>query len=305
MPHSISYQFIINDLITRDRISSYANVFRTQSDIELVGAYLWNINICSSLYPLLSSAEVTLRNAIDTAIIKDLGYFWWTTNKLHFKSFNPRNQNDLPFAVKAIRTNFSTATDLVKRDKKTRYRNTSYPTHQEIIAKTEFSTWEFILDNEFMRPDLIWPKRLGDVFKGHWGTTKTSKLLSNTKDLVKTVREFRNRVSHHEPVWKRYGVANENDAITHLHEKINKIIALIEIVSPEKRKLLEKNQIIERTYRACSIEELRYFQHTVKTHNVKSISKIFHIATQAKNNNKIEKIKMYKNGKIEFSIYPS
>lgn len=308
MPHTISYQEIINDLITIKRLNSYKVTFNTQNDIELVGAYLWNAHVCSALSPLLSATEVALRNAIDSALrSSQLDNFWWRKNKLHFKSFNPNQPNKkLPYEVNAIRDNFSKATERVKQDKKKRYniRNPT-PEHQEIIANTEFSTWEFILSKEFMGPSLIWPRHLGTVFKGEWNTTKTKELLSNTKDLVKTVREFRNRVSHHEPVWKKYGVATGEDAIAHLHEKIDKILQLLALVSPEKKRLLEKNKVVERAYRACSLSELKRFQHNITTHNVKSISKLCRLAQSAQEANSVQKIQVYKMGKMSFLIHPN
>lgn len=308
MPHTISYQEIIHNLITEERLKSYEVTFNTQNDIELIGAYLWNAHVCSALYPLLSATEVALRNAIDSALSSsELGYFWWRKNKLHFKSFDPNQPNmELPFEISAIRTNFSKATSQVKQDKKKRY-NIHNPTakHQEVIAKTEFSTWEFILSKEFMGPGLIWPTHLGSVFKGKWNTTKTKELLSNTKDLVKTVREFRNRVSHNEPVWKKYGVTTENDAIEHLHEKIDKILQLLALVSPEKKLLLEKNKIVDRAYRACSLGELRRFQHNIATHNVKSMSKLCRLVQSAREANTVERVQVYKMGKVSFLNHPN
>jgi hypothetical protein len=78
MPRSINYRpVLIGDLITEKRLDSYANVFQYTDDIELVGAYLWNTHVCSSLYPLLTAAEVTLRNSIDSALSQNIGHFWW------------------------------------------------------------------------------------------------------------------------------------------------------------------------------------------------------------------------------------
>lgn len=68
MPHTISYKEIIEDFITEERLRSYKVTFKTQSDIELLGAYLWNTHVCSAIYPLLSATEVALRNAIDSAV---------------------------------------------------------------------------------------------------------------------------------------------------------------------------------------------------------------------------------------------
>ena len=264
MPRTLNYRpALIDELITNERLNSYAKVFRHSDDVELVGAYLWNAKVCSALYPLLTAAEVTLRNSIDTALSKSLGHFWWSRSRLHYKSFSPGDSTQ-PFVVEAIQSNFAKAAKQVKKDKKDRYNDSkARPTHHEVIAKTEFSTWEFILDgNEFMGPKLIWPKHLGSVFRGKWHTAKAGQLLQHARDLVKTTREFRNRVSHHEPVWKRYGVSSEEDAIAHLHEKISRIMQLIAIISPEKEQLIIRNGWLSYAHNACSIETLRRCQHS-------------------------------------------
>lgn len=304
MPKNILYRpTLIDELITNERLDSYSPIFQHSNDVELVGAYLWNIQVCSALYPLLTAAEVTLRNSINTALTNDLGRFWWRRNTLHYKSFTPGGTE--PFAVRAIVSNFSKAADQVRRDKRSRYNiGNARPTHHEIIAKTEFSTWEFILDTEFMAPNLIWPTNLGLVFKGEWPTSSASRMLSSTKDLVKTIREFRNRVSHHEPVWKKFGVRSELEAINHLHEKINKIMQLIKLISPEKEQLVIKNGILSKAQRVCSLNELRHCQHALESKKVKSVTKLCKLASQVSIDNKTEKITLYKHGKTKLLIHP-
>lgn len=306
MPRRINYRpRLIDELITNERLKSYQNVFSTNNDIELVGVYLWNTNVSSALYPLLSTAEITLRNSVDNALSNDLGEFWWKKTKLHYKSYQS-GQNNIPFTVKAIRDNFSKATEKVKKDKRNRYGvKNPVPNHNEIISNTELSTWEFIFDNEFCANDLIWPKNLGTVLNGVWPSSKAKKTLSHTKDLVKTVREYRNRVFHHEPAWKGYGVVNQEDAIRHILEKLNKIEQLIELISPEKLELLNKNELISKAYRAASESELKRCQHIIKTHNVKSILKLSQVIEQSLKNNTVEKIKLYKPCKINIFLHPN
>lgn len=305
MPQTVAYRpLLIDNLITNERLNSYKTIFKTSTDIELVGAYLWNINVCSELYHLISAAEITLRNAIDKALTADLGYFWWKKNKLHYKSFSPTKIP--PFFVKCVYDNFDSASRAVIKEKRDRYGITGgvRPSHHEIIAKTEFSTWEFILDNEFMGNNLIWPANMGKVFLGTWPSPSASTTLSHIRDLVKTVREFRNRIFHHEPAWKKFGVQNENDAITHLHEKISKIEELIYTIAPEKKNLLDKNKIIENAYRACSISEIRRFQHKIAVTKVKTISKFTNVAKRAIAKNSVEKMVVYGDKKRTFLIHP-
>lgn len=306
MPHSITYRpTLIDSLITNERITSYQKVFNTQNDVELVGAYLWNIHVCSSIYPLISAAEITLRNSIDKALREKLGSYWWSGAKLKYNSFV--SGDPAPRAVKIVSENFTNAYNNVVFDKRSRYKISGkiIPTHNEMIAKTDFSTWENILDNEFMGNNLIWPSKLGSVFTGTWPSQQASITLKSAQDLVATIREFRNRIFHYEPAWKKYGIRNETDAIKYLHEKIQKIESLIELISPEKLKLLNINGVIQTAYRACSPLELKRFKYTAEKHGIKSIEELTNISNSCNTENSVYQIDVNLDGQYKLLIYPA
>ncbi|MGQ7275468.1 CAAX protease [Marinobacter sp. V034] len=305
MPRTLKYRpELLDQVITQDRLASYTQVFPCASDIELAGAYLWNMQASAAIYPLICSAEVALRNSIDQALKQDLGRFWWKKGTLHYKSFYPNCQQQ-PFCVQALERNFSNASRQVIRDKKTRYNQYNVkPKHEEIIAKTEFSTWEHILDQEFMGPNLIWPKNMSHVFKGNWPSKKASQTLTAAKDLTKTVREFRNRIVHHEPIWKRYGVTTEIDAIDHLHDKIESITTLISLVQNLKSELLSRNKVVDRAYRVCSISELRKCQHSSSPIKINSVSKLGKVIDKMSREGAVQKVVTYKPRRKVFYIYP-
>ena len=96
-----------------------------------------------------------VRNAVDQALMADLGRFWWTGGKLRYPSFAPGV--DAPYAVQAVRDNFVKATRTYGAEQRRRHavRGNVTPHHAGVIAKTEFSTWEFLLDDEFMGRGLI------------------------------------------------------------------------------------------------------------------------------------------------------
>jgi len=305
MPRSISYRpEIFDQLITQDRLSSYQNVFSASSDLELAGAYLWNLQVASVMYPLICSVEISLRNSINHALMQDLGRFWWRKNKLHFKSFVSPNLRE-PFTVEAVRNNFAKATDQVRRDKKSRYQISNVvPKHQEIIAKTEFSTWQYLLHQEFMGNNLIWPKNLGKVFQGRWPHARASNTLRSAHDSTKTVREFRNRIVHHEPVWKHYGVNSESDAIAYLHDKINLMVDLLTLISNQKKELVVRNNLVNRAARICSVNEIRRCQHSLDSVRVGSLNKLGKAAGSVIKNHEVKKVVVYRPSKKIFYLYP-
>lgn len=280
MPFSVPLRpELIDELITHDRLSSYQQVFSASSDYELVGSYLWNAKVCSSLYPLIGAAEIALRNSVDRALVSSqLGRFWWSNSRLQWRS---RPQGILPQSVRNLQGNFSKASAQVVRDKRDRYQiQGATPTHHEIISKTEFSTWEFIFDSEFMGRGQIWPQHLGRVFRGDWQGRRPSIMIAHARDLVSTVRTYRNRLFHHEPAWKRAGISNEVEAIAYLQLRLRQVVDLMDLIHPNQALLLRKNGILGDAERACSIQELRRFQLLARESVIRSCRN-FSVAAKA------------------------
>lgn len=305
MPKTLQYRpVLIDGLISNERINSYQSVFQPTNDVELMGVYLWNAHVSGAIYPIIGMAEITLRNAIDQALRAHLGNFWWSGQKLRYNSF-VRNTPP-PKSVQTVRESFAKATRKFVAEQRHRHNAAGQPVphHHGIVAKTEFSTWEFMLDHEFMGNHLIWPSRLGTVFAGPWPSTQASTVLTHSRDLVSTVRDFRNRLFHHEPAWKRFGVHTEAHALQHLQEKISKIESLITLINPESLRLLQKNGLLSAAHRACTAHEIRRFQHLAQTHKINSINKLVQLADASEANNQVLKVRAYQGKNQRFLISP-
>ncbi|MDH1176697.1 hypothetical protein N5C72_01340 [Achromobacter mucicolens] len=113
------------------------------------------------------------------------------------------------------------------------------------------------------------PRR--QFFRSPWPGHRAAAMLAHAHDLVATSRDFRNRLFHHEPAWKRYGVLSEPDALQHLREKIGKVESLLALIHPENLRLLQANGLLRDAHRACSSAEIRRFQHLARTHQVNSM----------------------------------
>lgn len=305
MPRTLHYRpVLIDTLISNERINSYQHIFHPADDMALMGVYLWNAHVCGALYPLIGAVEITLRNAIDQALVTDLGRFWWAGNKLRYRSFAPGV--DAPYPVQAVRENFAKATRTYAAEQRRRHsvRGNVTPHHAGVIAKTEFSTWEFLLDAEFMGRGLIWPKHLSAVFRGPWPAPQAGVVLAQARDLVATLRDFRNRVFHHEPAWKRYGVRSEADALQHLQEKIGKVESLLALIHPENLRLLQANGLLRDVHRACTAGEIRRFQHLAQVHKVNSLGKLARLVDQSALGNSVLEARVYQGRQQRFLIQP-
>ena len=304
VPRSIAYRpELIDQLITTDRINSYQSVFRTTGDLHLMGTYLWNSHVCGAFYPIINAAEVALRNSVDLALTNHLGYFWWDKTRLAYKSHMPGVTPPEP--VQIVREGFAKATTKIIRMNDKRFgKGVRSPRHPDIVAATDFSTWQFIFDAEFMGNGLIWPSQLGQVFRGPLPYRSQKRARVHAFDLVGSVRNFRNRVFHHEPAWKHGTVANEEDAMAYLLGRLSKLIELITLVHPEKARLLEKHGLLQTARRACTIDELRRFQLADSELRLKSVAKLSKLTDQCAAANQARRVKLYSGRSRRFLMVP-
>lgn len=264
-------QPVIDGVITRERLHSYINVFGCTSDDEAMGAYYWNVAMCSSLYNLITAAEVTIRNSVDQVLRSVLGTTWWATTTLFYRS---HGEGTIPDPVRNLSGNFAKAFRTARKEKIRRYQVDMAPTHPEVIAKTDFSTWEYILDEEFLGPRLIWPQHLRKVFRGTWPDPSDKTTLRFAREAVADIRHLRNRVHHNEPAWKAHGVHSAHDAVLYIRGKIDKIVSLLDLIEPAKLDVIKRSGVLAHAYRVASIEEIGRYQRESRPLNIKPTGKM-------------------------------
>ncbi|ELY4512572.1 Abi family protein [Cronobacter muytjensii] len=249
-------------LISTPRLGSYIVTFKPVDDHELYGTYIWSQLASGSVYPLLQNLEITLRNAVDVEARRRFGDKWWDNPGL--SCGKPINQT--AFYGKIVR-----AIDNLNETWKKKQRKRKKPTyplpqwsHDQIIAATDFSAWHFILNNDFAAPNAsqnkhyLWPISTGRVFRTYNSvSTDEKKARARIQSLIVEMREYRNRLSHNEPIWvKAPNVSDAATAIDTIRNKIRKIGALITLISPDKHHIMEKMGLFSQALRTCSVQEL-------------------------------------------------
>ncbi len=270
MPQSTDYTSIMS-LISSPRINSYRVTFRTSGDAELYGIYVWAQHASASLYPLTQNLEIALRNAIDQEARRRFGSFWWkrighsVNHQSHFFMSNIQKaegklSRDWEKIIRAqlrlpARAPISIPTPVW--------------THDQIVAATDFSTWQFILVDAFNastpanHPGYLWPVSLSRVFKNYAIiNSNQSGVRKNIIDLVKELRDYRNRLFHHEPLWtKGPAVVDARTAIDTIRRKINKIELLLNAIDSRQLSILSKVGLLRHARRVCSEEELSIYRY--------------------------------------------
>ena len=152
--------------------------------------------LSEALYPTLQSVEVVLRNTIHEAARQHFGREDWfddTTIVNH--------RNDIVNLTKA---------------KETLRRTNKALEPSRIIAELGFGFWTSMLDRRYER--ILWPRLIHDAFPYVPRRLRTRSTLSRR---FHHIRQLRNRVFHHEPVWHWKDLARR-------HREILEAIAWVE-----------------------------------------------------------------------------
>lgn len=171
--------------ISTERLGSYGNLAIDPLD-EIVAKYLWNCALSETLYQSLHWLEVALRNNVSVAASQSFGSGWLTGGRL-------KSGEQLQVSEVIAR--------LQREGKST--------TPADITAALNFGFWTSLFRKDYeqsLRPLL--PRIFPYVRPASRRTRK------GIADRLNTIRKFRNRIFHFEPIAKykpevRYGEIRE------------------------------------------------------------------------------------------------
>jgi hypothetical protein len=139
--------------------------------------YLWNAKLGASFHVPIQAVEVSLRNRVNQALTTEFGQHWWRNGR--FNSIIDRERiRDLETVKSRItRKRMRLETD-------------------QIVAGLSFGFWVGMLQPKYNPP--IWGEHLRPSFPHLPSTESRTSLFTLCEDIA----NFRNRISHHEPLLK-------------------------------------------------------------------------------------------------------
>lgn len=148
---------------------------------DLKEYYIANIMISQAFYPILSTIEITLRNAIDTTFKNLLGENWLEQEYLNNNILHQQDYNKFKISYEKIQDKY-----------KDKY------TPGKVIAELHFGFWTTLCSKRYNAR--IWTKK--GFFKGVFENYPKSKQQQIHDIAVKLnkIRNFRNRIFHYEPI---------------------------------------------------------------------------------------------------------
>jgi len=176
--------------ISRARLDAYRN---GGSDLDMISNYLWNMQLSEALYPTLQSLEIALRNTIHHNARNQFGRDFWFDNPVAF----PLKQNE--------------SKSLATAKRKLRNLPQPWPVGK-LVAELSFGFWTGLLQKPYDVP--LWRgsannyQMLRDCFPSAPRHMYNRDRLYRRYDQI---RDLRNRVFHHEPIWNYNDLVQRHD----------------------------------------------------------------------------------------------
>lgn len=165
----------IKKALSSPRLEGYRR-FSTESDIECLKRYVWNVALSEALYPTIQFLEIALRNSIHNAATTTFSNdFWFDDPKI---ISHPRTLDIISGAKKKLR-----------QERK--------PIESgRVVAELNFGFWRALFFNEYEKK--LWRRIINDVFPNAHKQQRQRRKISPRIEQANTLR---NRISHHEPIW--------------------------------------------------------------------------------------------------------
>jgi hypothetical protein len=285
------------DLISTNRLDSYITILKTKDHDESLRAYYWNKALAASLYPALQCLEITLRNALDIAIQKNPptgGLYgindWWFKNLVNYmgdkKIPRRKRRNTAQVIIKTLWEE-----DQIEKVMRGFNRKSVSYNAPKIIAGLDFGFWTNLLTDTYEdtgSSTLLWPNLLPSVFPNAPAGTSRQQI----QDKMDRVREFRNRISHHEPVWKFYyqkpgtlkpdytrPVFGRAASISLLSQQFDEIIEIIGWIDKDRADYLQKSKVCSAFHRICNEKGFQAYlsPKNISTIKISRATKIRHM----------------------------
>jgi hypothetical protein len=173
-----------------DRFSSYL-LARANDPARALALYEWNAALCAAYYIPLQAVEVGLRNACHSELQKTFGADW-------------------PFDTRFLGLDLGIhrSVENAKEETKKSKRPVDTP---HVVAALHFGFWTYLLSKKLTDP--IWTPAIHRAFPKFATIRSAAIQRSNAAEIFDGIRNFRNRVFHHEPLFRRASLRADYDRL--------------------------------------------------------------------------------------------
>lgn len=208
------------ECLSEARMQSYKAFFFTAgslpTDDELVALYHWNGELAEMLWKLISLIEIALRNKVHTVLSNE--HFQsaknmvangsdkkqFTTNKVPTQTYGKKQSCNWYHAVNFSGEPLTLITSITHKNMRGKYVARQHPkTPDDVISGLTFGFWRYIFTNL----DKAGEDHKNIITKSFPYAPFSNTAISNRVEFkldcrLDMIHSIRNRISHHEPLWK-------------------------------------------------------------------------------------------------------
>jgi hypothetical protein len=205
-----------------------------RSEIDALTLYMWNIALSEAFYPSLQNLEVGLRNRINTAITVSYGgnAYWFDDPSIVIEE---TAKDDVENAKDKIEDRQETITPF------------------RVVSELNFGFWTRLLGSKY--DVAIW--RRPNVMQSAFPYMPTAILnRERVRQQFSPIKQFRNRVFHHETIWNLDLETQHKDIYTALGWLDPRLVTATKILDRfhEVDTADYRNKLKERLMGACPVE---------------------------------------------------
>ncbi len=175
-------------LLSEARLSGYMTEYARTKSNDPIALYKMNMHLSESLYPLLQTVEVALRNAINESVAK------------YYKD---------PAWLLGVHVLETSEVIAVQKMKERLSLGEKSPSVDKIIAELSFGFWTTLLDAKYEQK--LWRNKIIHLTFPY--LDQTHKTRKNLSRVFSKIRALRNRIFHHEPIWHLPELINQHNLI--------------------------------------------------------------------------------------------
>jgi len=169
------------EALSPERLAPYCAATKTRSDA--LDLYRLNLILCQLMYPSLNTFEITLRNAIDRVLSEHYGQEWLTNGQFALQDYEREK-------VQAS-----------CRDLRNRNPTKHFPSQAQLIADLPLGFWTTFFRKKSY-DEIFWRPHSKQIFPHV--ARKKDRNIADIQAKLKKIQSLRNRVFHHEPIWKKH-----------------------------------------------------------------------------------------------------
>lgn len=193
--------------ISKERLDEYSKILETSNKKEIFTYYILNSELSKSLYIPIQNLEITLRNNLHNTFTN----FYKTDKWYEVEGFLETTE------IKKIN-------EVIKRLKS----SNKEPTSGRVISELNFGFWTTLFSKKYDQK--IWSKHIKQIFPN---VPRNNRNRKNLSAKINTIRYFRNRVFHFEPIFNKHNLSDVHNDILNMIKWLNTAVYDVTIMFDE------------------------------------------------------------------------